>query len=103
MADDVHRIELRAQTVEELRSFINGTDLDLGCRPAVRQKSGELVVEAYVTMPQISKIQASRGASGVAVRVIENASEVGRSRQTEVGSGNRLAPPQPFSGLGIKE
>jgi hypothetical protein len=104
MADeDLHRIELRAQTVEELRSFLDGADLDLGCRPAARKRGGELVVEAYATMPQISGLQASRNASGVTVRIVENATEVGRARQSEVGSGNRLSRQQPFRGLGIKE
>lgn len=103
MAEDVHRIELRAQTVEELRSFLDGTDLDLGCRPTVRRRSGELVVEAYATMPQISRLRTARSASGVTLSVIENATQVGRTRQAEVGSGSRLSRRQAPSGLGIKE
>jgi hypothetical protein len=52
MADeDVYRIEIQAQTVEELRSFLDGMDVDFGCHPAVRRQSGELVVEVYATMP----------------------------------------------------
>ena len=78
--EDVHRIELRAQTVEELRSFLDGTDLDLGCRPAVRRRSGELVVEVYATTPQVNGLRASRSASGVTLKVIENATEAGRAR-----------------------
>ena len=50
MTDDVHRSELRAQTVEELRSFLDGTDLDLGCRPAVRRGSGELMIDVYLEL-----------------------------------------------------
>jgi hypothetical protein len=104
MADeDMHRIELRAQTVEELRSFLDGTDLDLGCRPAVRRKSGELVVEVYATMPQVSRLQASRSTSNVTLHVVENATQVGQARQAEVGSGNRFSSRQAPSGLGIKE
>ena len=89
--EDVHRIELRAQTVEELRSFLDGADLDLGCRPAVRRQSGELVVEVYATMPQVDRLRASRSASGVTVSVVENATQTGRARQAEVGSGNRFS------------
>src|SRR3954453_12225723 len=105
MADeDVHRIELRAQTVEELRSFLDGTDLDLGCRPAVRrQPSGELVVEVYATMPQLDRLRATRSASGVSVSVVENATQTGRARQAEVGPQNRFSGRQAPSGLGIKE
>ena len=60
--EDMHRMELRAQTIEELRDFLDGTDLDLGCRPAVRRRSGELIVDVYATMPQIERLQAELGA-----------------------------------------
>jgi hypothetical protein len=104
MADeDLHRIEIRAQTVEELRSFLDGTDVDLGCRPAVRRQSGELVVEVYATMPQINKLRAARSASGITLNVIENATQTGRARQAEVSSRNRFSGRQVLSGLGIKE
>lgn len=101
--DDVHRIKLRAQSVEELRSFLDGTDVDLGCRPVVRREGGEYVVEVYASMPQVDRIRSARSASGVTLSVVENASEVGRARQAEVGSGNRFAARMAPSGLGIKE
>ena len=100
---DVHRIAVRAKTVKELRSFLDGADLDLGCRPAVRRRSGELVVEAYATMSQINRLRAARSAPGVTVDVLENATEVGRTRQAEVGSRNRFAARRAPRGLGIKE
>ena len=100
---DVHRVELRAQTVEELRTFLSGTDLDLGCRPAVRRQSGGLVVDAYATMPQIDGLRTSRNASGVTINVVENASQTGRARQGEVAAGNRFFGRQVPRGLGIKE
>jgi hypothetical protein len=101
--DDLHRIEVRAQTVEELRSFLRGTDLDLGCRPTVRQRPNELVVEAFATRAQIDGLRAARSAPGVVVDIIENASATGRARQAEVGPGNRFASRQVPRGLGIKE
>jgi hypothetical protein len=104
MADqDVHRIELQARTVEELRAFLSGADLDLGCRPAVRRRSGELVAEVYATMPQIDRLRTARSASGVTVSVVENASRTGRARQGEVSAGNRFFARQVPRGLGIKE
>lgn len=104
MADqDVHRIEVRAKTEEELRSFLDGAELDLGCRPAVRRRSGELVVEAYATIPQLERLRRRRSAPGVSVDVLENATEVGRIRQAEVGSRNRFVGRQVPRGLGIKE
>lgn len=104
MADEaVHRIEIRAQTVEELRAFLDGTDVDLGCRPVVRRQSGELVVEVYATMPQVNRLQAARSASGVTLNIMENATQTGRARQAEVGSGNRFSSRQALRGLGSKE
>jgi hypothetical protein len=101
--DDLHRIKLRAQTLEELRSFLNGSGFDLGCRPVVRQEGNEFVVEVYAPLPEVDRLRGARSAPGVDVTVVENASEVGRNRQTEVGSGNRFATRQAVRGLGIKE
>lgn len=107
--NDVHRIELRAKTVEELRAFLNGTDLDFGCRPAIRRRAGELVTEVYATLPQLDRARTSRSASGVSISVIENATRTGQARQAEVSSENRFSRASrgsgspPPRGLGIKE
>ena len=104
MADeDVYRIEIQAQTVEQLRSFLDGMDVDFGCRPTVRRQSGELVAEVYATMPQINRLQVARSASGVTLNIVENATQTGRTRQAEVSSGNRFSRRQALRGLGIKE
>jgi hypothetical protein len=104
MADeDVHRIEIRAHTVEALRSFLNGMDVDLGCRPVVRRHAGELVMEVYATLAQVNRLQAARSASGVTLHIVENATQTGLARQAEVSSGNRFASRQALRGLGIKE
>jgi hypothetical protein len=101
--DDVHRLEIRAHTVEALRAFLDGMEVDLGCRPAVRRQSGEVVVDVYATMPQVNRLQAARSAAGVTLHLVENATQTGRARQAEVSSGNRFASRQAPSGLGIKE
>ena len=104
MADeDVYRIEIRAQTVEALHSFLDGTDVDLGCRPAVRRQSGKLVVEVYATMPQVNRLQVTRSAAGVTLNIVENATQTGQARQAEVSSGNRFSSRQALRGLGSKE
>jgi hypothetical protein len=106
---DMHRIELRAQSIEELRSYLHGADLDLGCRPVVRREADAVVTEVYGTLPQLDRLRTARAATGVTLRVMENATQTGLARQAEVGSGNRfsrasrLAGQQPPSGLGIKE
>jgi hypothetical protein len=103
MADDVHRIELRAESIEELRSFLDGADLDFGCRPVVRKVGDYYVVEAYAPLPAVERLRTARSASAVTMNVIENASEIGRARQAEVGSGNRFAARIAPTGLGVKE
>jgi hypothetical protein len=104
MADEaVHRIEIRARTVEELRAFLDGTDVDLGCRPVVRRQSGALVVDVYATLSQVNRLQTARSAAGVTLNIVENATQTGLARQAEVSSGNRFASRQALSGLGIKE
>lgn len=104
MADgDVHRIKLRAQTLEELRAFLDGSGFDLGCRPVVHREGNEFVVEVYAPLPEVDRLRSARSVSGINVTVVENASEVGRNRQAEVGSGNRFAARQALRGLGIKE
>ena len=102
---DLHRVELRAASVAELRDFLDGADLDLGCRPAIRrQGGGELVVEAYGTMPQIDGLRSARRSAGVTVSIVENATQQGRARQGEVGRQNRFAGARELPrGLGIKE
>jgi hypothetical protein len=101
--DDLHRVELRAKSVNELRAFLDGTDVDLGCRPVVRRVGDEYVVEVYTPLPKIERLRRARSASGITMNVVENASEVGRARQAEVGSGNRFNARIAPSGLGIKE
>jgi hypothetical protein len=101
--DDVHRIELRAKSIEELRSVLDNTDVDLGCRPSVRKVGDDYVVEVYSPLPTVERLRSARAASGVTMTVVENASEVGRARQREVGSGNRFAARTAPRGLGIKE
>src|SRR5262245_11114252 len=103
MADDVHRIELRARSIEELRSYLAGMTVDLGCRTVGRKLGDDYVVEGYTTMPTVERLRAARSASTVVMRVIENASEIGRARQQEVGSANRFASRMAPRGLGIKE
>ena len=103
MADDVHRIELRAKSIEALRAMLDGANLDHGCRPAVRRDGDDYVIEVYSPLPEVERLRSARSAPGVTMTVIENASEVGRARQAEVGPANRFAARIVPRGLGIKE
>ena len=57
--DDVHRIELRAKSIEELRSVLDNTDVDLGCRPSVRKVGDDYVVEVYSPLPTVERLRSA--------------------------------------------
>ena len=58
--DDVYRFELRAKSVEELRSFLGGPDWDFGCRPAVRRDGDDYVVEVYAPTARMEAVRSLR-------------------------------------------
>ena len=101
--EDVHRIELRASTIEELRSFLDASDVDFGCRPMVRRDRGEFVTEVYAPLARIDGLRAALGPSAVTIKIIENATQTGRARQAEVGAQFPLFAGQAPKGLGSKE
>jgi hypothetical protein len=103
MADDLYRIELRAGSIDELRSYLNGAAVRFACRPVARRDGVEYVVDVYAPLGEIERLRSVRVTPGIRMNIIENASEVGRARQAEVGSGNRFAGRTAPSGLGIKE
>jgi hypothetical protein len=98
------RIEIEAPTLADLRAFADEIRPDLGCRAIPRQIDGKFVIDAYLPEAQLQAARGSRAASRVSLRVIENATEIGRERQQEVGEGDRFASRgQVPRGLGRKE
>ena len=69
MPDDVHRIEFRAKSIEDLRSYLKGTAVDLGCRPVVRKVGDEYVVEGYAPLAAVEQARTARSGSPVSGRV----------------------------------
>lgn len=106
MSDEpIIHIQIEAPTLEDLRAFTDEIrPADLGCRATPRQTEGRFVLDAYLPEPQLQSARGSRTASRVSLRVIENATEIGRERQQEVGEGNRFASRGEVPrGLGRKE
>jgi hypothetical protein len=103
--EPIMRIQIEAPTLGDLRAFTDEIrPADLGCRAIPRQREGKFVLDAYLPEPQLQAARGSRAASRVSLRVIENATEVGRERQREVGEANRFASRgQVPRGLGRKE
>ena len=91
MADEpIIHIQIEAPTLEQLKAFTDEIQPDLGCRAVPRQLEGKFVINAYLPETQLEAARSSRAASDVVLRVIENATQVGRERQQEVGDANRF-------------
>jgi hypothetical protein len=105
--EPIIRFEIKAPTLADLKNFTDATKPDLGCRAIPHQVNGEFVIDAYLPQSQLQQAQRNRTATKVNIRIIENATEVGRQRQLEVGQGNRFlnrnVDQQIPRGLGIKE
>ena len=69
----------------------------------MRADRGQIRTPIDTPLPTVERLRSGRTASRVTISVIENASEIGRARQQDVGSGNRFAARIAPSGLGIKE
>ncbi len=103
--EPIIRFEIKAPTLEDLRNFTNEVRPDLGCRAIPRQMDGEFAIDAYLPESQLRTAQNLRTASRVTIRIIENATEVGRERQREVSQKNRFRDrsQEVPRGLGRKE
>jgi hypothetical protein len=98
------RVEISAATLDDLRQFTDEAKPDLGCRATARRTDEGFAIDAYIPEAELETAQAARSASRVSLRIIENATEVGRQRQQEVGEGNRFAARGEVPrGLGRKE
>jgi hypothetical protein len=84
--DPIIHIQIRAATLEDLKEFTDETQPDLGCRATARKMADGYVVDAYIPELALETARAARSVGKVSIRVIENASEVGRQRQQEAES-----------------
>ena len=102
--ESILRVQIEAPTLADLRVFADEVKPDLGCRATPKLKDGRFSVDAYLPETQLEVARRSRAASRVTIRVLENATTVGRERQKEVGGTNRFSVRgQVPRGLGRKE
>jgi hypothetical protein len=101
----IFHVEVTAGSLADLKAFTDEIQPDdLGCRPVVRRRGAEFVVDAYLSEERLDAARGSRAVSGVSLEVVENVTEAGLERQREVGEGNRFAARgQVPRGLGRKE
>ena len=102
--ESIIRVQIEAPTLADLRAFADEVKPDLGCRATPKQKDGKFSVDAYLPETQLEVARRSRSAAGVTIRILENATAVGRERQKEVGERNRFSVRGEVPrGLGRKE
>jgi hypothetical protein len=101
----VFHVEIAAGSLADLKAFTDEVQPDdLGCRPVVRRRGEQFVVDAYLPEAKLDAARGSRAAGGVSLEVVENVTEAGLQRQQEVGEGNRFAARGEVPrGLGRKE
>jgi hypothetical protein len=101
----IFHVEVTAGSLADLKAFTDEIQPDdLGCRPVVRRRGTEFVIDAYLPEAQLDTARGSRAAGGVSLEVVENVTEIGLQRQQEVGDGNRFAARGATPrGLGRKE
>ena len=102
--EPIIHIKIEAPTLDALKAFTDETSLDFGCRPIARQVGERYVIQAFLPETELTAARNRRSSSNVTITVMENATEVGRQRQQEVGRGNRFATRNTLPrGLGGKE
>lgn len=98
---DVMRVRVALPSREDLPALEKLGPLDWGGRGPRIQEDGRIVGEVYVATEEIEKL---KGIKNCEIEVIENATEVGRQRQQEVGKGDRFDGGRKTPhGLGEKE
>ena len=102
--ESVIHIEIESRSLDDLKAFLDETQADIGCRPIPRRTGDGYVMDAYLPEQQLQAARETRAANRVSLRVLENATDLGRERQKEVGEGNRFAARgETPRGLGRKE
>jgi hypothetical protein len=98
---DIMKIVLKAPNLKILAKFINQQRMRIvGCGGQKLLPDGTLSMDAYATEDVLDQLKKE----GVVFDIIENASEMGRRRQNEVGRGDRFEGGKKApQGLGKKE
>jgi hypothetical protein len=105
MTDEpIFRVRLEAAALADLRTYLDELDPDVGCRPVAKKSADGFTIDVHLPESQLATARGTRAANRVSVEVLENETEAGRSRQAEVGAGNRFAARGDIPrGLGRKE
>ncbi|WP_432189949.1 hypothetical protein [Streptomyces sp. Tue6028] len=100
----VIRCHVVAENAQALREFLYETQPDVGCRAVAHRTPAGVELDLYFRQDQLVQARASTSASLVDITEVENITESWRTRQEEVGGGDRFADRDAVPhGLGRKE
>jgi hypothetical protein len=95
------KVRVSAGTLPELRDFLAGADVDMGCRPVAVKRGDRFATTVMSAEDELDRLSARRAGS-VRIEVIgEVPSPAMRMRMAPAG--NRFAGGRVPRGLGVKE
>lgn len=95
------KVRISAETIAELRDFLVGADVDMGCRP-VAEKAGDTYATTVVSEQDELNRMSARRLGTVRIEVLEEMPDP-RVRLRMLHTGNRFDGGRVPKGLGIKE
>ena len=95
------KVRVSAETLPELRDFLTGAQVDMGCRPVAVKRGDRFATTVVSGDDELDRLSARRAGS-VRIEVLEEVrSPAARLRMMRAG--NRFAGGQVPHGLGVKE
>ena len=95
------KVRVSAETLPELRDFLAGAQVDMGCRPVAVKRGDRFATTVISGDEELDRLSARRAGS-VRIEVLEEMrSPAARLRMMRAG--NRFAGGQVPRGLGVKE
>ena len=95
------KARISAESLPELRDFLAGAEVDMGCRPVAVKRGDRYTTTVISSDEELDRLSARRSSS-VRIEVLEEVAPP-ESRLRLVRSGNRFAGGQVPRGLGVKE
>lgn len=95
------KVRVSAETLPELRDFLSGANVDMGCRP-VAVKHGDRYATTVVTDDEELNRMTARRLGGVSIEVLEDMPSPS-TRLRMLRSGIRYLHGTVPQGLGVKE
>lgn len=95
------KLRVSAGTLPELRDFLAGAAVDMGCRPVALKQGDRYATTVISEDEEIARLSRMR-AGGVRIEVLEEVRPA-RTRLRMVATGDRFADGTVPRGLGVKE